>query len=109
MTFNQWLANPAGWNFPQKILHGGGWYPQVLGLDKTKQETDKLAGQVARFFVHGLSAWEIVFLKPGEEEPPRTLKSNDPTSLEPLGVDAAGNRQSFPSRSGFRGRPLAEQ
>lgn len=45
---------------------GHGWYPQVIGTDPGGRETDKLAGRVARLFVHGKSAWEIVFAKPGE-------------------------------------------
>jgi len=39
------------------------WYPQVVGLDKFREETDKLAGRVARLFIRGKSEWEIVFLK----------------------------------------------
>ncbi|MEK7683829.1 MAG: hypothetical protein AAB466_00235 [Verrucomicrobiota bacterium] len=68
-TFNPDLANPARWTPPAKILDSVGkdrWYPQVLGLDKSKRETDKLAGRTARLFVRGQSRWEIVFLKPGE-------------------------------------------
>jgi hypothetical protein len=44
------------------------WYPQVIGLDKSRHETDKLAGRVARLFIRGQSRWEIFFLKPGERE-----------------------------------------
>jgi hypothetical protein len=42
------------------------WYPQVMGVDKARRETDKLAGRAARLFVRGQSRWEIEFLKPGE-------------------------------------------
>jgi hypothetical protein len=69
VSFNPDLANPAGWSAPQKILDSTGpdrWYPQVIGLDKTKNETDKLSGRVARLFVRGQSRWEIEFLRPGE-------------------------------------------
>ena len=66
VTFNADLSNPTGWSKPQKIHDKGAWYPQVLGLDTSKHETDKLAGRVARFFMGGKSQWEIVFLKPGE-------------------------------------------
>jgi hypothetical protein len=65
------LANPTGWTLPQKILDSAGddrWYPQVLGMDKARGETDKLAGRSARLFVRGLSRWEIEFLRPGETE-----------------------------------------
>ena len=69
VTFNGDLADPAHWSPPVKILGGLGadrWYPQVVGLDKERQETDKLAGRVARLFVRGRSVWEITFLRPGE-------------------------------------------
>ena len=74
VTFNPDLGNPEGWTSPKKILDRkeivaiprmeAGWYPQVVGLDSAKRETDKLAGRVARLFVHGKSVWEIVFQRP---------------------------------------------
>ena len=45
-----------------------GWYPQVMGTDRVQRETDKLAGRVARLFVHGHSRWEARFLRAGETE-----------------------------------------
>ncbi len=80
ISFNSDLANPAGWTRPVKILdvselEKSKWYPQVMGLDATKQETDKLAGKNARLFVSGVSKWEIVFVRPGEKVP--TEKSKD--------------------------------
>jgi len=54
-----------------KILGGLGkdrWYPQVIGLDPSRRETDKLAGRKARLFVRGESRWELRFLRPGEPE-----------------------------------------
>jgi hypothetical protein len=73
ITFNDDLSHPEQWSTPTKILDGKdavaipavgcGWYPQVMGIDKEKKETDKLAGRVARLFVHGRSRWEIVFEK----------------------------------------------
>jgi hypothetical protein len=41
----------------------GGYYPQVLGHNDAALETDKVAGQVARFYLGGRSYWEIVFWK----------------------------------------------
>lgn len=75
VSFNTDLAKPDGWSRPLKILDAkelekSKWYPQVLGTDAAKKETDKLAGQVARLFVAGLSKWEIVFRKPGEGDLP---------------------------------------
>ena len=67
IPFNPDVTNPAGWTAPKKIHDKGAWYPQVIGLDKSKRETDKLAGRVARFFMKGESRWEIVFLRPGEK------------------------------------------
>jgi hypothetical protein len=70
VTFNADLSKPSAWSEPVKILGDLGpdrWYPQIVGVDKSRQDTDKLAGRVARLFVRGRSAWEIVFLRPGEE------------------------------------------
>jgi hypothetical protein len=79
-TFNSDLANPKGWNEPQRILdrteimkairgfradQSNGWYPEVIGT--SKGETDKLCGRTGRFFMKGMSRLEIVFLKPGEK------------------------------------------
>jgi hypothetical protein len=64
VSFNPDLANPAGWSPPEKILgdlQPQGWYPQVVGLDAKRRETDKLAGRTARLFVRGESRWEIEF------------------------------------------------
>lgn len=61
ISFNEELANPLGWSQPEKIFSEGRWYPQVIGLEKG--ETDKLAGKRARFFMGGVSQWEIVFSK----------------------------------------------
>jgi len=74
VSFNRDLANPKGWSAPQKILgnlRADGWYPQVIGLDVARRETDKLAGKSARLFVRGRSQWELRFLKPGELDSPR--------------------------------------
>jgi len=69
VSYNLDLAQPTQWTEPTKILPSQGadrWYPQVLGLDTARQETDKLAGRRARLFVRGQSRWELLFLKPGE-------------------------------------------
>ena len=62
ISFNSNLNDPAGWSSPQQIVEGGKWYPQVLGIGAG--ETDRNAGQVARFYVYGHSEAEIVFQKP---------------------------------------------
>ena len=76
ISFNSDPGDPGGWSAPRKILDreeivrvpdmGPGWYPQVVGIDAARRETDKLAGRIARLFVHGKSVWEIVFFRPGE-------------------------------------------
>lgn len=66
ISFNPSLSDAAGWTKPVKILDAkdlkkSKWYPQVVGTDKEKQQTDKLADKTARLFVAGVSKWEIVF------------------------------------------------
>jgi hypothetical protein len=64
VAFNPDVADPRGWSRPAKIRDAGQYYVQVIGT--ARGETDKLAGRVARLFVHGRSNEEIVFLRPGE-------------------------------------------
>jgi hypothetical protein len=80
LSFNARLERPNDWAVPQKLLDGPGpelWYPQVVGLDGAKHDTDKQAGQTARLFVRGQSRWEIQFFRPeittttGSALPPR--------------------------------------
>lgn len=66
VSFSTNLSDPKSWTKPVKIYDGGRWYPQVIGLNE--KGTDKLAGKVARFFMGGVSEWEIVFLRPDEKE-----------------------------------------
>jgi hypothetical protein len=74
IAYNPDLSNPAGWTAPYKILgkvtYDAGYYPQVIGTNPG--ESDTVAGQVARLYVHGRSDWTIVFSKdgpPAESEP----------------------------------------
>jgi hypothetical protein len=60
VAFNANVANPAGWTAPRKMnLPGAGWYPQVLGY--SWGDTDKRAGQFARFFTSGSSGTAVQF------------------------------------------------
>ena len=68
ISFGAKLSDPASWTTPKKILQGGGWYPQVIGLGPNG--TDSRAGRVARFYMYGHSDHEIVFDKP--PTPPET-------------------------------------
>jgi hypothetical protein len=60
VSFAPRLDDPRLWSPPQKILEGGKWYPQVMGLS-AGSGTDKLADGVARFFMSGRSDFTIRF------------------------------------------------
>lgn len=79
-SFSTDLSRPQNWTKPVQILTAAqakraakgankgnaanfGWYPQVVGTDAG--ESDRLAGQTARFFVAGVSNKVIVFRKEG--------------------------------------------
>jgi hypothetical protein len=64
------LDDPRGWTPPQRILSGGKWYPQVIGLEPGAG-TDRLAGERARFFMSGVSDHVIEFQRPGDVAIPR--------------------------------------
>jgi len=61
VSFAKSLDDPRAWSAPTRILKGGTWYPQVLGLDEGSG-TDKTAGEWARFFMLGESRHLIRFL-----------------------------------------------
>jgi hypothetical protein len=54
--------DPPKWSAPVKILNGGAWYPQVIGLD-AGSGTDKVAGEWARFYMMGTSHHLLHFIK----------------------------------------------
>lgn len=60
VSFSPTLAEPERWTAPAKILHGGSWYPQVIGSE-SGAGTDRLAGRRARFFMTGRSERMIEF------------------------------------------------
>ncbi|MDP2319056.1 MAG: sialidase family protein [Acidobacteriota bacterium] len=62
VSFSPVLDDPLRWSAPQRILDGGGWYPQVIGLEPAAG-TDKQAGARARFFMGGTSSYFIDFVK----------------------------------------------
>ena len=47
--------NPLGWSEPVKILHGGHWYPQFIGMNHFTQDNTAEMGEWARFFMEGHS------------------------------------------------------
>ncbi|MCX6595526.1 MAG: hypothetical protein NTV70_04095, partial [Acidobacteria bacterium] len=92
VMFNADLANPAQFTTPAKLLDQPQaphqWYPQVLGLEL--DGTDRLAGRVARFYLQGISDWEIVFLRPEELEDGD--QRGDPAQSSALPVTPAPRR-----------------
>jgi hypothetical protein len=60
IAFSPVLDDPARWTKPVKIIDGGPFYPQVMGLEKDRG-TDKLAGSRARLFLRGRSEYFLVF------------------------------------------------
>jgi hypothetical protein len=61
ISFSPVLHDPARWSAPEKILDGGSWYPQVLGLEA--EGSDKVAGSRARLFLSGRSDYLIQFAR----------------------------------------------
>jgi len=62
VSYSPRLDDPRIWSAPLKILNGGSWYPQVIGLDEGIG-TDKEAGEWARFFMAGTSQHLIHFTR----------------------------------------------
>ncbi len=62
VSFAPSLTDPRQWSAPVRILRGGTWYPQVLGLEEGTG-TDKTAGEWARFFMLGESRHLIRFVR----------------------------------------------
>ena len=60
VSYNDRLDDPSGWSAPTRLLQGGRWYPQVIGLDPTLG-TDALAGGLSRFYMGGRSQHYITF------------------------------------------------
>jgi hypothetical protein len=54
------LSDPRQWTNPQRLMNGGEWYPQVVGLE-IGAGTDRVAGRRARFFLTGKSNRMIEF------------------------------------------------
>jgi hypothetical protein len=61
VSFSSALDDAAAWSAPRKLMNGGGWYPQVVGLEPGG--TDRQAGQRARFFLTGTSNRYIEFTR----------------------------------------------
>lgn len=60
VSFATRLDDPRAWSAPRKILNGGGWYPQVAGLEPGVG-TDRQMGSRGRFLLTGRSTRFIEF------------------------------------------------
>ena len=62
VSFSPALDDPSRWSAPERIIKGGSWYPQVLGLE-AGVGSDKIAGEWARLFLTGRSEYVVQFSK----------------------------------------------
>lgn len=60
VSFNPRIDDATGWSPPVRILEGGAWYPQVIGITPGLG-TDRASGRLARFFMGGRSDHVIQF------------------------------------------------
>lgn len=81
------LLQPTSWQPPTKLMDSSGFptwglfYPQVMGLDAGG--TDTLAGATARFYVNGVSIWEIEFLPKADPSGPPSSTKRSPAPPPP--------------------------
>jgi hypothetical protein len=62
VAFAKSLDDPTGWSTPQRLIAGGMWYPQVVGIENGSG-TDKVGGERARLFMAGRSQYFIQFAR----------------------------------------------
>ena len=60
VAFSRSLEDPTSWSEPRRLLTGGEWYPQVVGIEPGTG-TDKIADERARLFISGRSRHFIQF------------------------------------------------
>jgi hypothetical protein len=65
------LDDPRTWSPPFRLVTGGAWYPQIVGLQPGDGDTS--AGPAARFFMAGFSMWELEFSATGASAGSRPL------------------------------------
>jgi len=86
VTFTPDLSNPASWKEPVKIPYSQeldfspGYYPQAFGT--RVGESDSLVGEVGRFFIQGISKWEIVFSRQPDPQPWFGLMAEAPPEFD---------------------------
>ncbi|NJN80963.1 MAG: hypothetical protein HC802_00850 [Caldilineaceae bacterium] len=62
ISFTDDIGDPSSWTEPLRIVDGEhGWYPQVVGSDIQRQETEREAGHTSRLFIHGNSNFALRF------------------------------------------------
>lgn len=62
VSFATDIDDPRLWSPPVKVLNGGKWYPQVIGM-QDGSGTDREAGEWPRFFMSGSSQYLAHFIK----------------------------------------------
>jgi hypothetical protein len=62
VAFAPTLEEPTAWSTPRRLLTGGDWYPQVIGIEPGTG-TDRVAGERARLFIGGRSRYFIQFAR----------------------------------------------
>lgn len=70
VSYNESLEEPLGWSEPVRLLEGGRWYPQVMGIGPPGFGTDREAGARARFYMSGKSEHLIEFTLPEDSMAP---------------------------------------
>ena len=69
IAYTDAIGLPNDYQQPQLLIEDTGyrpaWYPQVMGLEEGG--TDTIAGRIARLWIKGISMWEIVFHREGED------------------------------------------
>lgn len=89
-AFNSDLADPCGWSAPLRIVAGGGWYPQAVGLQPGCSDT--LVAGPARFVMGGYSAWTVDFARAD-----RHASADQPLRpTKPMFADLFGTRHKAP-------------
>ena len=92
ISFNPDIENPEGWSIPQRLPVEPDSpfqaYPQIFGIEE--DGTDRLARQVGRLFLQGLSKYEIVFWQPLVKPERRNGSSDDrlppPSRTKGIGI-----------------------
>lgn len=70
-SINPRLDRPADWSRPARLVQGGAWYPQVVGL--APGDGDTRAGSHSRFYMAGFSTWGMEITTAAYNGPDRPL------------------------------------